>query len=165
MCLHGTLYFHDNACTAVRMSLWGHASLVCWSLGSRSTLAQEVFTLMLCAFGTTSHCLVIEPFLLLPSRNIWRHISLTWSFSHRHLYARWAADIMELFFRCYCWTLTPLLRPWVWLHRGYWLYSSLIDSLNVSVACWPILHWMPSAILQVAHPITFFIYHLRVNTL
>ena len=58
--------------------------LVCQSLESRPTQAQEYFTLVVRLYGTTSRCLSIQPFQLLPSRNIWRHISLTWPFPHRH---------------------------------------------------------------------------------
>ena len=62
--------------------------LVCWSPGSRPTLAQELFTLVLYLFGTTSHCLSVQLFQLLPSRIIWRYMSLTWPFPLRHQYAR-----------------------------------------------------------------------------
>ena len=58
--------------------------LVCQSLGSRITQVQEHFTLVSLLFGTASRCLSIQSFQLLPSRNIWRHISLTWPFPHRH---------------------------------------------------------------------------------
>ena len=37
-----------------------------------------------CLFGTTSRCLSVQPVQLLPSRNIWRHISLIWPFPHRY---------------------------------------------------------------------------------
>ena len=40
--------------------------LVCRSLGSRPTQAEELFTLVLRLFGTTSRCLSIQPFQLLP---------------------------------------------------------------------------------------------------
>ena len=52
--------------------------IVCQSLGSRPLLVLELFTLVPRLFGTTSHCLSIQPFQLLPLRNIWRHISLIW---------------------------------------------------------------------------------------
>ena len=54
--------------------------IVCQSLGSRPTQVQELFTLVPCLFGTTSRCLSVQPVQLLPSRIIWRHISLIWPF-------------------------------------------------------------------------------------
>ena len=71
--------------------------LVCQSLRSRPTRTQELFTVVARLFGTTSRCLSIQPFQLLPSRNIWRHISLTWPFPNRHWHARWPVDVTELF--------------------------------------------------------------------
>ena len=41
-------------------------------------------------------CLSIQAFHLLPSRNIWRHISLTWPFPRRHWHALWPVDVTEL---------------------------------------------------------------------
>ena len=99
--------------------------LVCRSLGSRSTQVQEVSTLVPLLFGSTSRCLSVQPFRLLPSRNIWRHISSTWTFPHRHQHARWPVDVSELFHRFYCWAPIWLSRYWVWL--GYWRYRNLID--------------------------------------
>ena len=80
-------------------------------------------------FGTTSRCLSVQPFQLLPSRNISRHISLTRPFSHRHRHARWPIDVTKLLHRFWCWT--PIRQPWhwAWLHRGYWHYRNLIDLL------------------------------------
>ena len=47
---------------------WDQAkTLVCQSLGSRSTQVQELFTLVLRLFGTTCRCLSTLPFQLLPS--------------------------------------------------------------------------------------------------
>ena len=51
--------------------------LVCQSLGSRPTQVQQLFTLVSLLFGTTCRCLSIQPFQLLPSRNISKRISLT----------------------------------------------------------------------------------------
>ena len=84
---------------------------------------QEVFTL----FGTTSRCLSIQPFQMLPLRNISRHIS-NLAFPHRYRHA----DVTELFPWFCCWTLIRLLRHWAWLRWGYWRYRSLIDWLK-----WP----------------------------
>ena len=47
-------------------------------------------------------CLSVEPFQLLLSRNIWRQISLTWPFPHRHQHARCAVDVMELLHQFCC---------------------------------------------------------------
>ena len=49
--------------------------LVCQSIEERPTQAQEVFTLVPHLFGTTSRCLSAQPFHLLPSGNISRHIA------------------------------------------------------------------------------------------
>ena len=58
---------------------------------------QELFTLLPCLLGTTFRCLPVQPFRLLPSSNIWRHISLIWPFPHRLQHARWPVDVTELF--------------------------------------------------------------------
>ena len=65
-------------------SLRSKMIMVCQSLGSRPILVQELFTVVPRLFGTTSRCLSIQPFQLIPSRNIWRHISLIWPFPHRY---------------------------------------------------------------------------------
>ena len=103
--------------------------IVCQSLGSRATQVQELFTLVLRLFGTTSRCLSIQPFQLLPSRNIWRHISFTWPFPLRHRHVWWPIDVTELFLWFCCWTLIRLSRPRAWLCWGYWRYRNLIDWL------------------------------------
>ena len=54
--------------------------IVCQSLGSRPIRVLELFTLVPSFFGTTCRCLSVQPVQLLPSRNIWRHISLIWPF-------------------------------------------------------------------------------------
>ena len=103
--------------------------IVCQSIGSTPILVQELFTPVPRLFGTTCHCLSVRPFQLLPLRNIWRHISLTWPFPHRYRPAPWPVDVTELFPRFCCWALIWLLRHWAWLRRGYWRYRSLIDWL------------------------------------
>ena len=90
------------------------------SLGSRLILVLELFTLAPHLFGTTSHCLSVQPVQLLHSRNMWRHISLIWSFPHRYRHHM----------ACWCYgTVSPiwLSRHWAWLRLGYWRYRSLID--------------------------------------
>ena len=72
--------------------------IVCQSLGPRPTWVQELFTFVAHLFGTTCRCLSIQPFQLLPSRDIWRHTSLTWPFPRRHRHAQWTVDVTELFF-------------------------------------------------------------------
>ena len=62
----------------------------------KTTQAQKLFTLVPRPSGTTCRCLSVQPVQLLPSRHIWRHISLTWPFSHRHRHAWWPVDITEL---------------------------------------------------------------------
>ena len=57
----------------------------------------RAFTLVSHLSGTTCRCLSVQPFLLLPSRNIWKHISLTWPFSLRHRHTRQPVDATELF--------------------------------------------------------------------
>ena len=103
--------------------------IVCQSLGGRPILVLELFTLVLCPFGTTSHCLSVQPVLLLPSRNIWRHISLIWPVPHRYHHSPSPVDVTELFPRFCCWTLIWLLHHRVWLRRGYWRYRSVTDWL------------------------------------
>ena len=88
----------------------------------------QLFTIVPCLSGTTSCCLSVQPVQLLPSRNIWRHISLIWPFSHRYRHSPWPV-VMELFPRFCCWTLIWLLRHWAWLRWGYWGYRRLIDWL------------------------------------
>ena len=95
----------------------------------RPILVQELFILVPRLFGTTSRCLSVQPFQLLPLRNIWRHISFTWPFPHRYRHSPWPVDVTELFARFCCWTLIRLLRHWAWLRRGYWRYRTLIDWL------------------------------------
>ena len=74
--------------------------LVWHSLGSRPTQTQGLFTLVPRLSGTACSCLSVQPLQLLPSRNIWRHISLyqpmptlessiCWHFSFRNLFASW----------------------------------------------------------------------------
>ena len=107
---------------------WDQAKeLVCQSLGSIPTQTQELFPLVLCLFGTTCCCLSIKPFQLLPSRNIWRHISLTWPFPLRHWHTRHPLDAMELFHQFCYWTLIRLSRHWVWHCQGYWSYRNWMD--------------------------------------
>ena len=103
--------------------------IICQSLGSRLTQVQELFTLMPHLFGTTCRCLSVQPFQLLPLRNIWRHISLTWPFPHRYRHAWWLVVSTVLFPRFCCWTPIWLSRHWAWLRRGYWRYRDLIDWL------------------------------------
>ena len=89
----------------------------------------ELVTLVPRLFGTTARCLSVQPVQLLPSRNIWRHISLIWPFPNRYRHSPRHVDVTELFPRSYCWTLIWLLRQWAWLRQGYWLYRSVIDWL------------------------------------
>ena len=103
--------------------------LVCRSLVSRPTQMQELFMRVLCLFGTTSFCLSVQPFQLLPSKNIWRHISLTCPFPHRHRHARWPVDVYELLYRFCCWTVIGLSRQWAWLGRKYGRHRNFIDWL------------------------------------
>ena len=104
-------------------------SIVCQSLGSRPILVLELFTVVPRLFGTTSRCLSVQPVHLLPSRNIWRHISLIWSVPHRYRHSPWPVDVTELFHRFCCWTLIWLSRHWAWFRRGYRCYRSFIDWL------------------------------------
>ena len=103
--------------------------VVCQSLGSRPTQVQDLFTLVPHLFGTTFHCLSFQPVQLLPSGNFWRHVSLTWSFLHRHWHVQWPVDVTEMFLQICCWTLIRLSHHWAWLRRGYWRCRPLIDWL------------------------------------
>ena len=103
--------------------------IVCQSLVSRPILVPELFTLVPHLFGTTCRCLPIQPFQLLPLRNIWRHISLIWPFPHRYRHSLRAVDITKLFPRFCRWTLIRLSLRWAWLYWEYWRYRSLIDCL------------------------------------
>ena len=112
------------------LGLWDQTTIiVCQYLGSRPTQVQELSTHVLRLFETTSRCLSIQPFQLLPSRNNWRHISLILPFLHRHWHAQWPVDVMELFLWWCCWTLFRLSRHSAWPGRGYWHYRNLIDWL------------------------------------
>ena len=79
-------------------------------------------------FGTACRCLSVQPFRLLPSRNVSRHISLMWPFPHRHQHARWPVNVTELLHRI-CWTPIRLPGHWAWLRPGYWCYRNLMDWL------------------------------------
>ena len=96
-------------------------------LRSGPTQAQELFTLVPCLFGTTCRCLSVQPYQLLPSRNISGHISLTWpppidTRTPDGLLMLWNCFIdlavEHQFSGC---TTEPRLR------RGYWRYRKLID--------------------------------------
>ena len=52
------------------LSLRSNNDNSCQSLGSRPILVQELITLVPRLFGTTSHCLSIQQYQLLPLRNI-----------------------------------------------------------------------------------------------
>ena len=128
--------------------------IVIQSLGSRPILVLEVFTLVPHLFGITLPCLSIQPVQLLPSRNIWRHISLIWPFPHRYRHCPWPVDVTELFPRFCCWTLIWLSRHWAWLCRGYWRYRSLIDWWLINIFLLVIVmkldnSYLPSTILHV----------------
>ena len=93
----GSEYYSRSVCwstkTCVKNSLFNftpcllhHSHPVHWdrttvivsqSLGSRLTQLQELFTFVVHLFGTTCHCVSVQTFQLLRSRNIWRHISWT----------------------------------------------------------------------------------------
>ena len=92
--------------------------LALWSLWSRPTQVPEYSTLVPGLFGTTSHCPSLQPFQLLPSRNIWRHISLTWLFPRGHQHAHWPVNVTELLHRICCWALILLSHHWAWLCPG-----------------------------------------------
>ena len=111
--------------------------IVCQSLGSRPILVLEFFTLVPRLFGTNSRCLFVQLVQSLPSRNIWRHISLIWPFSHRYRHSPWPVDVTELFPRFCCWTLICLLHHWPWLRQRYWRYRTLIDWLIEMFFLWP----------------------------
>ena len=59
-------------------------------------MVLELFNLVPRLFGATSHCLSLKPIQLLPSRNIWRHISLIWPFPNRFHHSPWPTDLTEL---------------------------------------------------------------------
>ena len=145
LCEEQPFYLHSMVAASLPSHHWDQTKvLVCRSLGSRPTQTQELFTLVPRPFRTTSCCLSMQPFQLLPSRNIWRHTSLTWPFSHRHRHAWWPVDVTEPFRRVCCRPLIWLSHHWAWLCRGYWRYRNLIDwlfmqSQNTWLARLPIL--------------------------
>ena len=128
--------------------------IVCRSIGSRPILVLDLFAIVPRLFGTTSRCLSIQPIHLLPSKNIWRHISL------------FGISPIDTFMPMACWcygiissilllNTAWLLRHWAWLRRGYWRYRSLIDWL-IDWLMWAIL-WrkvIPLTLINVfpAHP-------------
>ena len=67
------------------------------SLGLRPTRAQGNFSLVPLSFGKTSRFLSVPPPQFQPSGNIWKHVSLTRPFAHRHQHARWPVDITGCF--------------------------------------------------------------------
>ena len=68
----------------------------------KTNTGKRTFALVLHILGTASRCLSVQPFQLLPSRNISRHIFFTWPFPRRHRHARWPIDAKELFLRFCC---------------------------------------------------------------
>ena len=100
--------------------------------GSRPTQTQS-YSLMCPASGTTCHGLSVQPFQLLPSRNIWRYISLTGPFPLRHWHIQQPIDAMELLHRFCYWTLIRLSCHWAWPLLSYWCYRNLIDWLISSL--------------------------------
>ena len=108
--------------------------IVCQSLGSRPILVQELFTLVPRLFGTTSHCLSVQPVQLLPSRNIWRHISLIWPFSHRYRHSPWPVDVTEMFPRFCCRATEPGFAGDIGA-REVWLIDWLIDYIMIILDC------------------------------
>ena len=97
-------------------------SLLSHSMGSNCQ-SLERFTLVPLLFGTTSHCLSVQPFQLLPSRNIWRrHL---FDMAHRHHHTQWPVNVMELLHQLCCWTPIWLSCHWAWLFQGYWRYRNL----------------------------------------
>ena len=90
---------------------------------------QEHCTFVPLLFSTTSRCLSALPFLLLPSRNISRHTSLTWPFPQRQPHASWSVDVIDLLHWFCCWTPIRLSRHWNWLCQGYRRHGNLIDWL------------------------------------
>ena len=98
-------------------------------LGSRSTQGQEHAILSLLPFGTTSRSLFVHPLQLGPSGNISEHISLTWSFRHRHQHAWCSVDVTQLLHRFCCWTPILVVKPLDLTSRGYCRYRNLIDWL------------------------------------
>ena len=66
--------------------------IVCQSLGSRAILVLELS--LLCPISLEQPPgLSVQPVQLLPSRNIWRHISLIWPFPHRYRHSPWPVDV------------------------------------------------------------------------
>ena len=98
--------------------------LVCWSLGSRPTQAQELFAVVLCLFGTTCHCLSIQPFSR--DRQEESQDKFLWLglFPHRYRHAWWPVDVTVRFLWFYYWTLIWLSCHWAWLCWGYWCYKT-----------------------------------------
>ena len=121
------VYHHPMLAASLPSCSLRSKELVRRSLGLRWTQVQELFTLEPNLTGTTSRCLFIQPFQLLPLRNIRRHISLAWPFPHRHLYVRWPIDVTDVFLRFCSWTTIRLLCHWAWLCWGFWRYRNLID--------------------------------------
>ena len=72
-------------------------------------------------------------FQLRPSRNISRHISLTWSFPHRHQHARFPVDVTELLHRLCCWTPDSAVAQRNLASPRYWRYRNMIDWLTAVV--------------------------------
>ena len=105
--LHSCLPYHFHPVHWYQTTI-----IVCQSPGSRPTQAQELFTLVRHLFGTTFRCLSIQPFQLLPLRNIWRQFSLTWPFPHRYRHVLSLVDVVELDFTVEHWFVcrVPLSR-------------------------------------------------------
>ena len=77
-CVKNSLFI-STPCLPHRFPLvhWDQTMIiVCQSLGSRPILVLELFTLVARLFGTTCRCLSVQPFQLLPLRNIWRHMAV-----------------------------------------------------------------------------------------
>ena len=108
------VYLHSVLATSLpSRSPRSNKESVCRFLGWRLTQVQELFALVPHLFGLSCRCLSAQPSQLLPSRNISRHISLSWPFPHR----QWHVDVTELLHQFCCWTPIQLLRYWAWLCR------------------------------------------------
>ena len=92
-------------------------------LRSRPTQVQQLFTLVLRLFGTTSHCLSAQPGQLLHSRTSEDTSPLTWPFQACPM-ARWCYRSVTSITSVEHWF--QLLHHWAWLHQGYWGYRNLI---------------------------------------
>ena len=105
-------------------------------LESRPMLGKGHLALVPLLFGTACHYQSVHPLQFSPPVNVSKRL-FDMPFPHRHQYAQWPVDVVELLHRFCCWALIWMSRHWAWLRRGYWRYRNLVGWLIDWLILWP----------------------------